>query len=55
MNMHNANPKHAQLVMDFTSKRVNSPKTNFPSGKSGCILSILVLILPIITYSIINL
>lgn len=54
MNMHNANPKHAQLVMDFTSRRVNSPKTYSPTIKSGCILTLIVLILPIITYTLIN-
>jgi hypothetical protein len=54
MNQHNANPKHAQLVMDFTRKRVNTPKKDFQSKKSGCILTLIILILPILTYSLIN-
>jgi hypothetical protein len=54
MNKHNVNPKHAQLVMDFTRKRANTPNKSFQTKKSGCILTLLILMLPILTYSIIN-
>ena len=49
MNKHNANPDHAQLVMEFTRKRVGAPSgRSVHSQKSGCILMLLVLLIPII-------
>lgn len=49
MNKHNANPKHAQLVMDFTRKKVsNSQKTSVKN--SGCMVTLLLLFIPVATY-----
>ncbi len=49
MNKHNANANHAQLVMDFTRKKVSGGQTTSVKN-SGCMLTLLLLILPITTY-----
>lgn len=48
MNKHNANPNHAQLVMDFTRRRVARSNQPVQAPKSGCVLVLLVLIIPLI-------
>lgn len=49
MNQHNANPNHAQLVMDFTRKKVSNTSTT--SGKnSGCMVSLILIFLPVISF-----
>ncbi|WP_026932801.1 hypothetical protein [Christiangramia echinicola] len=52
MNKHNANPDHAQLVMNFTRQRVSRSQTGSPVKNSGCMLTFLLIIIPIVTYSI---
>jgi hypothetical protein len=49
MNKHNANPSHAQLVMDFTRNKVSSSQTASVKN-SGCMFTLLLLILPFTTY-----
>lgn len=49
MNKHNANPKHAQLVMDFTRKKVSSNQTT-PVKSSGCMVTFLLLFIPVASY-----
>lgn len=49
MNKHNANPNHAQLVMDFTRKKVSSNQTT-PVKSSGCMVTLLLLFIPIASY-----
>ncbi len=49
MNMHNANPKHAQVVMDFTRNKVRSnQKTSVKN--SGCMVTLLILFIPVISF-----
>lgn len=52
MNNHNANPDHAQLVMNFTRQRVSTTQSASPVKNSGCILTLLLIILPIGIYFI---
>lgn len=49
MNKHNANPNHAQLVMDFTRKKVSGSQTT-SAKNSGCMVSLLFLFIPIASY-----
>lgn len=49
MNKHNANPNHAQLVMDFTRKKVSGGQTASVKN-SGCMVTLLLLILPVASY-----
>lgn len=49
MNMHNTNPKHTQVVMDFTRKKVrSSQKTSVKN--SGCMVTLFILFIPVISY-----
>ena len=52
MNKHNANPDHAQLVMNFTRQRVSRSQTGSPVKNSGCMLTFLLILIPIATYII---
>ncbi len=49
MNKHNANPNHTQLVTDFTTRRAGNTQTKSVKN-SGCIVSLLFLIIPIVSY-----
>lgn len=49
MNLHNANPNHTQLVTDFTKTRVSSSQTKSVKN-SGCMVSLLFIIIPIVSY-----
>ena len=49
MNKHNANPNHAQLVMDFTRKKVSGSQTS-SAKSSGCMVTLLFLLLPIFSF-----
>lgn len=53
MNKHNANPNHSQLVMDFTRKKVSGGQTTSMKN-SGCMFTLLFLILPVATYYILT-
>lgn len=52
MNKHNANPDHAQLVMNFTRQRVSRSQTASPVKNSGCMLTLLLIVIPIAAYFI---
>lgn len=48
-NKHNVNPRHLQVVKDFTEKKINSGGT--PSSKnSGCVVGLLLLTVPLFSY-----
>lgn len=49
MNKHNANPNHAQLVMDFTRKKVSGSQTS-SAKSSGCMVTLIFLLLPIFSF-----
>lgn len=49
MNKHNVNPNHAQLVMDFTRKKVSGGQTA-SAKNAGCMFTLLLLTLPVATY-----
>jgi len=49
MNKHNANPNHAQLVMDFTKKKISGGQTTSVKN-SGCMVTLLLLFIPVASY-----
>lgn len=49
MNKHNANPDHAQLVMDFTRGKVRGGQTTSVKN-SGCMVTLLCLFIPVASY-----